>query len=607
MPLVRTFAPKEDESGFGYYRRLATSNALLGWRELAGLANVSRHRSGLMGSTGHIANELGLEASWSQYANGREEECRRWHGLHRVASDAVCPECFGEDVYLRNFWEHTYVTACPAHRVQLVDRCQGCGEILTPNRQRIEQCPCGYDLRTLTTAPANSSQIWLSSLIASSGAATGGSQPKLHHVETENLCELVKVLCLSANPAVSPLRRNAANPKSISEAVELLAPLRTLLGEWPAGFETHVSQRISAGDPDARTLNKLLGRWYLDIKRICRGNSLEPFLEAIIRVASASSFDGVLGLDKAKDTVNKVSDYVLLLDAAKELGVSRDSLLKAIKAGECTFRTRRRGTRGLTYEVQREEVRRILRLRSDWVSQEHACEIAHIPSSVLENMVHAQVISSDARWRNDIFKGQFIEKRSLLALFDNIKQHSLPQKPSDEELMTWSELTSRRMGDKQAIQSVMRAAAVGDLKAMKKGHHLGGVSFSRSEVMEYFGTPVLEAGMSIQQLAKFSGWKWESISNWLDLGLLESQQIILRGQPCRVISPQQLLTFHQTYVPLADLAKAMGTRSSSLLDKLSGLELIGAKILPNGVRRGGLMRLGDLGHLAVQASVHPRP
>jgi hypothetical protein len=454
----------------------------------------------------------------------------------------------------------------------------------------------------LNATPANSSQVWLSSLIASTGASTGGIQPKLHHVQTANLCELVKVLCLCVNPAVSPLRRNAANPKSINEAIELLSPLETLLAQWPTAFEAHVSLRITAGDADARTLNKLLGRWYADIKKTCLDSPLEVFLEAIVRVATNSSFDGVLGLDAAKATLGRVSEYVLIMDAAKELGLSRDRLLKAIKAGECKFRTRRHGTRGLTYEVEKGEVLRIRRLRSDWVSRDEACELAQVSPSVLENMLQAKVISSDVKWRNDILKGQFIEKHSVAALFEKVKMHASKRKADDDALVTWGELTSRRMGDKQAIQSVMRAAATGELKAVTKSHHLGGISFLRSEIMAYFGTPVLEAGMSIQQLSKFSGWKWESISHWLNLGLLESEQIVLRGQPCRVISPQQLLAFQQSYIPLATLAKAMGTKSSSLVDRLRNTEIFGAKTLPSGTRRGGLIRIQDLGNLAVKSA-----
>ena len=105
--------------------------------------------------------------------------------------------------------------------------------------------------------------------------------------------------------------------------------------------------------------------------------------------------------------------------------------------------------------------------------------------------------------------------------------------------------------------------------------------------------------MSIQQLAKATGWKWESIQNWVDEGLLASELIQRRGQPCRVVLPHQLLAFRQAYVPLADLARAMGTRSSALSRLLPGVELVGAKQLRDGAMRGGLIRIADLGRLAI--------
>jgi hypothetical protein len=125
------------------------------------------------------------------------------------------------------------------------------------------------------------------------------------------------------------------------------------------------------------------------------------------------------------------------------------------------------------------------------------------------------------------------------------------------------------------------------------------MSFLRSDVSQYFGTPLLEAGMSIQQLAKATGWKWESISHWVDEGLLASESIQRRGQPCRVVLPYQLLAFRQSYIPLADLARAMDKKASALSRSLPGIKLVGAKQLPDGATRGGLIRIADLGRLAV--------
>ena len=165
--------------------------------------------------------------------------------------------------------------------------------------------------------------------------------------------------------------------------------------------------------------------------------------------------------------------------------------------------------------------------------------------------------------------------------------------------MSWAELTSRRLGDQRAIQSAMAAASAGELAAVRRGTRIGSVQFRRADVQGYFGTPVLEAGMSVQHLAKATGWKWESISHWMELGLLDSNSIQLRGQSCRVVAPEHLLRFRQMYIPLADLARSLGTTSTALVTQLPGVQVIGAKPLPNGVTRGGLVRLEDLARLAV--------
>jgi hypothetical protein len=105
--------------------------------------------------------------------------------------------------------------------------------------------------------------------------------------------------------------------------------------------------------------------------------------------------------------------------------------------------------------------------------------------------------------------------------------------------------------------------------------------------------------MSIQQLAKATGWKWESILHWVKEGLLASELIQRRGQPCHVVLPHQLLEFQHTYLPLADLARSLGMKSSALSRELPHVELVGAKQLPDGARRGGLIRIADLGRLAL--------
>jgi hypothetical protein len=438
----------------------------------------------------------------------------------------------------------------------------------------------------------------LSTLIESNGRQSGEFMPALNDVAIGILVKVIQTLCLHADPKQPRSQRIASQPKHVADAVKFLEPLEMLLAQWPVSFQAHVEQRIATGRKDARTLNTLLGEWYISLRKLCQGTTLEPLLQIIIDVAAAKS-DCVLGLDSAKVIAEVATGYLRTPDAAKAIGVSVSRLHDSINAGECEHRTRRTGTRGQVYEIPYAEIERIQQQRAEWISDAAACELASVPPIVLERMKAAGVIRSDVRWREDLIKGGPVEHQSILDLYERVDQMVVPAAVSDDATITWSELTSRRMGEKQAIESLMQAVANGDVKAVARAHTLGEMSFVRSDVSQYFGAPLLEAGMSIQQLAKATGWKWESISHWINEGLLASESIQRRGQPCRVVLPHQLLAFRQSYIPLADLARAMDTKASALSRLLPGIKLVGAKQLPDGAMRGGLVRIAELGRLAL--------
>ncbi|KXU89814.1 hypothetical protein CI15_06400 [Paraburkholderia monticola] len=598
MSLVLTYAPRDDESGMGYYRRLSADNALFSWRDLASTAGVERNRRALLNHTDDVARNLGMEPEWSHFTRRQEEHCRDWGRLHRAQSDAVCPACLSDSPYLRHHWEHAYVTACPQHRILLVDQCDACGQHLSSERLYIGLCSCGQDLTTLPRVPATRGQQWLSTLIATNGQQSGGVKPPLRGVDINVLVKVIRTLCQYAEPRRLGLPRGAASPKSVTEAIEFLSPLEALLAAWPTGFQNHVEQRIAAGRKDARTLNTLLGAWYISLRKLCQGTTLEPLLQIIIDVAARTS-DCILGMDSAKYLAEDATGYIRAPDAARAIGISVSRLHDSIDAGECKHRAQRTGTRGQLFEIPCDEVERIRRQRAGWITDNDACELAGVAPVVLERMKAAGVIRSNARWREDLMKGGPVERQSVLDLHERVERSVQPVSLADDTTLTWAELTSRRTGDRKAIESLMQAIACGKVKAIARGRTLGEMSFLRTDVSQYFGTPLLEAGMSIQQLAKATGWKWESIQNWVDQGLLASESILRRGQPCRVVLPHQLLEFRQAYVPLADLARAMGTKSSALSRLLPGIEMVGAKLLPGGVTRGGLIRIADLGRLAV--------
>ncbi|AON52335.1 TniQ family protein [Herbaspirillum seropedicae] len=597
MTLLVTYGPHGNGSGVGYYRQLAEDN-FLSWRDLPALAGLQRTRRELFVHPEIIAQQLGLEKAWTEDASQKESECQSWGRLHRAKTDPVCPDCLQENCYIRHFWQHAYVTACSYHRTRLIDVCNQCDKPLSQHRYHIGTCDCGQPLTMLPRIPATSSQLWLSTLITSRGEDANGIAPAIEGVDVSALIKVVHALCTFADPAKPVSRRDGMKSKLVADAIDFLKPLEDLLPDWPKGFHFHVEKRISAGRANARTLNSLLGPWYVMLRKHCLGTPLEPLLTAIIEVA-ALKFDGALGMDSSKAIAEGVTSYVRAPDAAKAIGVSASRLLKAIQDGECEFRTRRLGTRGQIYEIPCQEVERIQKQRSEWISEETACDLAGVSPSVLLHMMASNVIQSDANWRNDLLKAGPIQSSSIFKLEALIRNAAVVVKATHSEKVTWGGLNSRRLGDKHAIRNTMRAIFDGKITAVVCGDRLGDAEFLRSEVTPYFGTPLLESGFSIQQLSKFTGWKWESISHWIEQGLLESESIQLRGQLCRVVLPPQLLAFRQNYVPMADLARSVGTKSSALSKQLMGIEVFGAQCVGDGATRGALIRIADLCKLAV--------
>ena len=594
MPLLQTFPPHDDESGLGYYRRLSAANALWKWRELASMAEVSRYKTGLFANPEFVASQLDLQPEWTRKASRQDEKSRALHRMHRQKYDAVCPSCLDEAPYLRQQWEHAFITACAKHGCTLMERCTACSGWLSTEREHIEQCPCGHDLRTSATEKAKPAHIWLSGLLL--GEPPAALRPTIAHAEQSAVAGLVKLLCQYADPTAPSIHRNTSLPSSVQAAQEFLAPLDSLLAHWPQGFEDHVKARIDAGRASARTVSSLLGHWLRELRKCAEHPPLKPFLDVTLD-ACQKHFNGRLG---AQDQTSAPAEqnFKQLAAAAKQIGVSRDLLVKAIFQGECAHRTMRYGTKGETCEVSLAEIALIQDKRNEWVGEVAACQWLGVTPGVLQAMAAAEVIEIDPHWRGNIFKAGAFYHPSLVRLQEALKGFSNPLK-TDEETVAWSALTSRRMGDKAAIAAAMKAASLGEIQAVNVGKKLGDYAFLLSDVRRYFGTPLLESGMSIAQLSKATGWKDESISHWINQQLLEAEQIQLRGQPCRVITHEQLLRFRRTYMPLADLAKAMGTRSSSLIDKLADVDVLGAKKLPNGTQRGALLRMADLGKWAM--------
>jgi hypothetical protein len=595
MGLLNPVAPERGESPLGYFRRLAEENSLPGWRELAYLAGVSPSRTGLFGRPRAVAAELGMqEGSLDELAHVEAEQ-RPLHRFQRGGGDAVCPACFDKAPYLRSHWDHVYVTACPLHRCLLVDHCH-CGARLSARRLVLSHCDCGRALADLTASPASASQIWLSHVLAM-GRSPARRSPTFRQVDASALTQIIRTLCALYDPTKPAPRRNAAEPKNVAQAVEFLAPLETLLANWPAGFNGHLKTRMDLGKTTARTLNACLGLWYSRLKKYSTSCAERPFLDAVVTYA-AEHFPGLVGLDGAGIAGIKGKKPLSVKEAAARLCVRRDFVVTAIRRGKISAQARKFGERRLMYMVSELEVDRLLSERRSWVSEGTAAATLGVPPAVLASFVTAGAIEVDRGWRDDIAKSGPVSQLSVEALGARLRGAVRPGSVS-EKLISLSELTGKRVGDKRALIALFKAITDGTLRPVRRvvTAGLGDLQFAWNEVREIFGSVVLDSGLTLEELARTTGWKYESIAHWIREGLMGCEKTTRRGQETRVITPKHLLAFTRQYMPVADLAKLLGTSASAATKRLASIEIIGAQRVSEGVNRGGIVRLADLASL----------
>lgn len=290
-----------------------------------------------------------------------------------------------------------------------------------------------------------------------------------------------------------------------------------------------------------------------------------------------------------------------LRDAADRLGLRRETLAAAIEKGAVAARNRSTGGRRLMYQIDEAEVLRLEEVRRSWMDETQALKMLDLPTSVFNKLKEAGVVQFDPHWRSDIGKRGPVQIQSAFDLHERIR-NLVDRTGTEGDTLALREISSRRIRDKQELRQLYQAIASGEIRGVGRlpADGVGEVRFRREDVARFTGTAVLEAGLTIEKLAELTGWHYESISHWIAIGLLGSREIVLRGQKCKVVLPEQIVTFMRSYVPLADAAKAVGTTASGLSKRMPSIEPVGAKAVSASTGRGGLMPMSHLVQLALK-------
>lgn len=600
--LIALFPPVEDESPVGYLRRLAQHNAYTDWKSLVRATGLNPSLNALWKNKAELTRWLGIEPPWLELTMPPAREGRGLHEpfFHRPATDPLCPACLADHQHIRLAWSHAMVSACPEHGTELIDTCPSCGHALSPTRYDIGRCDCGFDLHDAEASAATPFAIWVSARIAGDMRPVDGVPEIGEQTDYEGLAKLLFSLAIRLDPNAKVKPGKTSRPHDLAQTCDLIESVAPLFAKWPSGFEAHVRDRLAAGNPTQFSLSGRLGAWYTSLHGASRKAGAFAPLWAAFSDAVLAHFDGNLrGQQVLTPSPDRERSFVPLAEAARIIGVSAPKLSTALRDGRVAGHISKQGTAYTLALMHRSEVERIRTQREGWIAASTAGAATGVPPSVITHLVDAGLLVSDDLWARDILKGGPIEKTSADALLERLKSLVHPREVA--ETLRFGQLIGRRTTDSKGIRRLYQAIDAGEIRATgyTPGRGLDGLTFATDEIRRYLGSVGLTDGMTLTQLEKATGWKYDALSHWAQSGLLSTIDVLLHGRSTRLVTNAALADFRRKWVPVSDLAHAMGTKSSALNAKLGqhGIPIHGQLTLPSGAKRGGLLRLADLGAL----------
>jgi hypothetical protein len=592
--------PQPHESLSGFLRRLASAQSY---------SDVSEFLSGFELTYGRpmiealetVELSLGVPpGSISAMAPraGAERPVLEWR-FQRNACAPVCPLCIAEKRPHHESWGHAFVTACPVHDVALVGTCPLCHEPFQPDKGSYESCACGCPLDRIPAEPAEPWEVAVSALIAGEIHPSRALLPPAVAFRTpRDIGSFLLFLARSEARSRTGKPGKSNLPRTPEAARTFLAPISGMLCDWPAGFSKVVRERLDAGH--GATLPERLGKWYHGLMRF-RSEAYADFRATLSEVA-AEAFDGSYG--GAALPADAERAWISAAEAARLLGVRAERVVDAVSPGHLDGRLHRSGFGHRHTVVSREAVEALKATRVAVLDKTGARDLLGITKAQYRLLEEAGALASTiVTEKHPLVDGVHARK----ALQHTVNRISEKAENFEGETVAFSEISLRFTTDKAALLELLRAIVAGEIAPGRDSVHgkLGDFVFPRALLKAHLQDRRHDRGWSVEEVAAITGWKAQCIAHWCDLGLLgcESREHF-RGR-ARIIRPEHLATFQMTYVPVASLAKELGTSSRGLLAALRDADIgvLGA-CTEGAASRGHLVRVLDLCQIGLSRITH---
>lgn len=285
--------------------------------------------------------------------------------------------------------------------------------------------------------------------------------------------------------------------------------------------------------------------------------------------------------------------------AAKVLSVRSDAIKEAVNSGQIQGVLFDSGIGHKHTIVDSTMIHKLRDKHKKYCSKLVAQNVLGIGKRLLNRLIDIGIIKKlEKHELPPLTKGciNITQLSKILKTFNNQEKH--PNSfPSD--CLSLKEIP-KKSSSKQAVDHVLHEIFSGNIEANNNciATNLGELLFNRVQIEKALSQQRGAPTFSAQKIAKLGGWKPEVVAFWCSQGHLNCIKYMNAGKPAYNITLEDLLVFQKTFLPLADLANQLGTRSSHLLRKLDQRNIPTLPGKPTGsTERGRILKLSQLDSL----------
>jgi hypothetical protein len=499
----------------------------------------------------------------------------------RVRFPKICPACLKESPYCRKAWDLTAVTACPIHKILLIDKCPGCNKRITWVRSRTTGCRCDFNWAEAASSKVEQTDLAFIRRIYQLCDLSSDEEQLLEPNENPalrlDLDHLLRAVYFIARQYRNDIHRNGGyfSSFSIAELHSLLSRSFSVFNYWPDNFHTLLNQ-VRTQENGGRTFRGLtneFGYFYRNLYVNIRSKQFDFMRDEFEEYVYKNWYGSwVFNRNRLKGT-STYRRYISKADAMRQLGLHQRCIERLIKLGKFKVKESSPGARAGVL-VDAEDVTRFkIGLRHS-LTLTDAARLLGTKSKTVSDLAGRGHIEAIRGPRVDGSQAWRFTRESLDGFLDSLYNLCLSEESIEAQgLVSFHSALTMFVGCEIEASTLIEAIFEKKIVPYRNDGSVGisGLLFRREQIYEYAQTlrRTRRQGYCIKDLVQVLGFSTNSpILFLVRKGVIEARKSLSNPKSEWLISQKEVDSFKAKYVLASQIAKESGTSGAFLSELL---------------------------------------